>query len=115
MKLNEVVMPSNDQMTTTQQTALLSVFIAMSNSPEAGAEALKGSEQKMAAGEYLIHKGYVAVNQQGIGITREGLNLLITSGLIQNNVVTPKGQALINPAQPQQQKAAPAPQPQGIT
>lgn len=105
-------MPSNNQMTSHQQVALLSVFIALSNSPEAGAEALKGDEKKMAAGEYLIQRGLVQVSGAGISITQRGVTELTSMGLIQQGMVTDKGQQLINP----KAKAVPAPtqQPKGL-
>lgn len=107
MKLNEVVMPANDQMTTNQKIALLSIFIAQANSPLAGAEALKGSPQKMAAGEYLIQKGYVSMSNGGITTTQSGMAELASSGLVAQGIVTDMGKKLINPQAIQQ--AAPTP------
>lgn len=120
MKLNEVVIPSNDQMTDVQQTALLSIFIGSGTSPETAAESLKGDAKKMAAGEYLVAKQFITLSQAGVAITQRGMNELISSGLVQQGQVTPKGRQLINVNQPKQhtpqqqpQQTQPAPTQQG--
>lgn len=112
MKLNEVVIPSNDQMTDVQQTALLSIFIGSGTSPEAAAESLKGDAKKMAAGEYLTAKQFITLSQAGVAITQRGMNELISSGLVQQGQVTPKGRQLINVNQPKPQAPQQAPQTQ---
>lgn len=115
MKLNEVVIPSNDQMTNVQQIALLSIYLAGSTSAESAAEAIKGDDKKMAAGEYLIHKGFIVASTSGISVTQQGLNALMASGLIQQGQVTAKGRQLINPPKPIPQPSQPQPNVGGIT
>lgn len=96
MKLMELVVPANDQMTAVQQKALLSIYLARGTSPAAAAAELKGDEKKMAAGEYLLTKRYIIPTASGVDITQRGGVELVSLGLIAQGQVTPKGRQLID-------------------
>lgn len=100
MKLTEVMVSSNQQLTIMQQTCLLKVYLAQSTSPEAAAQTMKGNSQLIAAGEFLLNNGMLIQANGGVMVGPTGKNEISMSGLVDNNGVTEKGRQLIDQTSP---------------
>lgn len=115
MKLIEVMVDINPRLSDVQSEVLFRVFMA-GQDPQAGAEALKGNNYFLSAGEQLIQQKMLQMQNGGITIATAGINALRNSGLIdQNNQPTQLAQKYSNspdqdaPAKPKQQQQQQAP------
>lgn len=96
MKLNEVVVQANSQLTNMQKSVLLQVYMAQSISTQAAAESMKGNDKAIAAGEFLLTQAYVVLKNGGVSITKKGTMELVNQGLIANGQPTDIARHLIN-------------------
>lgn len=83
MKLNEI-MATNPRLSDMQANVLFRVFMS-GGSPQGGAEAMKGNDYLLSAGEQLIQQGMIAQSNGGIVITQAGIAALKNQGLIDMN------------------------------
>lgn len=121
MKLNEVVIAMNPQLSDVQLNVLFRVF-SSGGSPEGGAETLKGNDYFLTAAEQLMQKGMLTQSNGGIVISPSGISALKNQGIIDpNNQPTnlaqqysdsPEQPVAKKPAQQQPQQQAPAQQQQ---
>ena len=95
MKLNEVFIQTSQQLSQYQQLTLLKIYVAKS-SPQNAADTMKGNDQALAAGEYLLKYKMVQIVPNGIQITPLGIQLLQQNGLLDGEGVTQMGQQWID-------------------
>lgn len=113
MKLSEVMVAINPKLSDVQAEVLFRTFMA-GNDPQAGAEAMKGNNYFLSAGEQLIQQKMLQMQNGGVVIATAGVNALRGAGYIdQNNQPTQLAQKFSNspdqntpakPKQPQQQQ-----------
>lgn len=84
MKLNEIMAPMNPKLSDMQANVLFRIFMS-GGSPQGGAEAMKGNNYLLSAGEQLIKQGMIAQSNGGIVITQSGVAALKNQGLIDAN------------------------------
>jgi hypothetical protein len=84
MKLTEIMAPMNPKLSDMQASVLFRVFMA-GGSPQGGAEAMKGNNYLLSAGEQLIQQGMLAQSNGGIVITQAGVAALKNQGVIDMN------------------------------
>lgn len=81
MKLNEVMVATNPQLSDNQAKVLLQVYLT-NRQPVSGMAALQGSEYSMTAGEQLLQQQLIQMVNGGVMITSAGVNALKNQGLL---------------------------------
>lgn len=84
MKLDEIMVPNNPKLSDMQAQTLFRIFMS-GGSPQGGAEAMKGNNYLLSAGEQLIQQGMISQSNGGIVITQKGVAALKSQGLIDMN------------------------------
>lgn len=95
MKLCEIAVSFNSQLSQEQKLCLLKVYMTSRVSADVASDSLAGDQKILAAAEYLMKFGMLASAGHGLSITQSGVAELTKNGIIDSTGVTEMGKELL--------------------